>query len=63
MSSARPVQDILSEEDDPHTVTYDPNDPFWHDAEDGDDMDYVPAPGESDDDEGISFHGIYRNSG
>lgn len=68
MSSSRSPQDILSEDDDPRTIVYDPNDPFWHDTEDdNDDMDYVPAPGDSeddDDDDGeLNFHGTLIHYG
>ncbi|KAF2643397.1 WD40 repeat-like protein [Massarina eburnea CBS 473.64] len=67
MSSSRSPQDILSEEDDPRTVVYDPTDPFWDDTEDdNDDMDYVPAPGDSED-EGhsadASFHDAAEHLG
>lgn len=64
MSASRSPQDVPSETDDPRTVAYDPNDPFWHDTEDDDDdIDYVPAPGgsEDEDEEGdsadLTFHG------
>jgi hypothetical protein len=43
---------------------YDPNDPFWRDTEDDDDdMDYQPARGGSEDEDGegeLSFHGRYK---
>lgn len=69
MSASGPSNYIPSEEDDPRTIVYDPNDPFWHDSDDNDDMDYVPAPGDSDDgedeDDELNFHGkcICRRSG
>ncbi|CAI6335623.1 unnamed protein product [Periconia digitata] len=67
MSASRSPQDIPSEEDDPRTIVYDPTDPFWRDTDDDDDddMDYVPATGGSEDEEGdsadLSFHDAAEN--
>jgi DDB1- and CUL4-associated factor 11 len=61
MNDPRVPHEPLSEDDDPRTVFYDPTDPFWHDTEDdNDDMDYVPAPGDSEDDEEANFHGMWQ---
>ena len=62
MSSSRSPQDVPGEEDDPRTIVYDPTDPFWQDTEDdNDDMDYFPARGGSQEEEGgdtdVQFHG------
>jgi WD repeat-containing protein 23 len=58
MSAPGSSHEIQSEEDDPRTIFYDPNDPFWQDTEDdNDDIDYVPAPGDSEEDDGLNFHG------
>jgi WD repeat-containing protein 23 len=61
MSAPGSSQDIQGEEDDPRTIFYDPNDPFWQDTEDDhDDMEYVPAPGDSEEEEdGLNFHGAH----
>lgn len=64
MSASHVPTSPLSEGNDPRTIVYDPNDPFWRDTEDDDDdMDYQPALGGSEDDEDgdgdISFHGTY----
>lgn len=51
----------LRSDEAPQPVLYDPNDPFWRDAEDDDDdMDFVPAESGStgEDEEGdVSYHG------
>jgi hypothetical protein len=54
----------LGEDDNQRTNIYDPTDPFWQDIEeDDDDMDYHPAPGDSQDEEDdngeLSFHGMF----
>jgi WD repeat-containing protein 23 len=60
MSAPGSSQDMQSEEDDPRTIFYDPNDPFWQDTEDDhDDMEYVPAPGDSEEEDGLNFHGAH----
>lgn len=60
MSASRSPQDVPSSEDDSPSIAYDPNDPFWRDTDD-DDIDYVPALGGSEDEEGesadLTFHG------
>lgn len=64
MSAARVPTSPPREVDDPRTIAYDPNDPFWRDTEDDDDdMDYEPAVGgesevDEDGDGDVSFHGI-----
>ena len=58
MSASHSPNIPTSEEEDTPTIHYDPNDPFWQDTEDDDDMDYVPAQGDSEDDDGsLFFHG------
>jgi WD repeat-containing protein 23 len=62
MSSSHAPTSPPSETEDPRTIVYDPNDPFWRDTEDDDDdMDYLPAEGGSEtevDEEGnMHFHG------
>ena len=51
----------VSDDDEPSTVVYDPTDQFWQDTDnDDDDMDYVPAIGDSQDEEDdtdLFFHG------
>lgn len=62
MSSSQAPTSPPTEGEDPRTIVYDPNDPFWRDTEDDDDdMDYQPAEGgsseEDEDQEGdLSFH-------
>jgi WD repeat-containing protein 23 len=65
MSASQSPDNLAGEDNDPRTIVYDPTDPFWHDTEeDDDDMDYMPAPGESqdeDDDGELYFHGMLLN--
>ncbi|EAT92261.2 hypothetical protein SNOG_00766 [Parastagonospora nodorum SN15] len=61
MSSSQAPTSPPNEREDPQTVVYDPNDPFWRDTDDDDDdMDYQPAEGGSEEDEDgeedLSFH-------
>lgn len=60
MSSSRAPNSPPDDADTPRTIVYDPNDAFWQDIDDDDDMDFVPAQnGSEDEDEGadMSFHG------
>jgi WD repeat-containing protein 23 len=61
MSSSNDPTSPPSEGAEAPTIVYDPNDPFWRDTEDDDDdMDFQPAEGGSEDEEGdISFHGAH----
>jgi WD repeat-containing protein 23 len=65
MSAPHSPNNPTTEEEDPRTIVYDPNDPFWEDDNDDMDSEYVPALGgsEDEDDEGdISFHGTSHKS-
>ncbi|KAF1838815.1 WD40 repeat-like protein [Decorospora gaudefroyi] len=56
MSSSHALTSPPTDEETPRTIAYDPNDPFWRDAEDDDDdMDFVPAE-ESSEEGDSSFH-------
>lgn len=58
MSARRPSDEMPSEEDNPRTIYYDLNSPFWQDTEDDHgDIDYAPAPGDSEEDDGLNFQG------
>jgi WD repeat-containing protein 23 len=64
MSSSQVPTSPPSDGGEPRTIVYDPTDPFWRDTEDDDDdMDYQPARGGSEDEDGegeLSFHGRYE---
>ncbi len=64
MSDSRITHEANSEDDVPGAIFSDPSDLFSQDTEDGhDDIDYLPAVGESEDDGEPSFHGTLRLGG
>ncbi|KAF2709451.1 WD40 repeat-like protein [Pleomassaria siparia CBS 279.74] len=66
MSDPRSPETHIAEESDPRAIVYDPADPFWQDTEDeDDDTEYMPALGDSEDDEegNLSYHDAAESLG
>lgn len=64
MSASRSASSVNgpTSDDDPRVAIYDPHATNWDDDEEDDDMDYVPAPEDSEEedgeDDGGNFHGM-----